>query len=163
MNGALDRLADGRPAHRSAWRRVDALFGGAVWWAASLAVVYWLVPRMCEAEITWPMHLTLALMLAACGRAWLSSVQVLRAGRAAERHRTDRGGDARPSASDADPELAPSVASDAPDAGEDDVALEDEAARRDVYLGWLGVLLSVMFAAVVVAHWIPVALLDACA
>lgn len=68
--------------HRGAIRRADAAFGGIVWWACHLAATYWLIPRTCELGSTWPLHVVTAVLLALIGRAGLSGVQVLRAGRA---------------------------------------------------------------------------------
>ena len=114
-------------AHRGPIRRIDAIFGGPVWWATHLGGMYWLVPRTCELGSNWPIHLLTVLMAAACARAAVSSVQILRAAREAR-----EGGDV-------------SVAAD-----------------RDQYLGWLGLVMSIFFGAVVVFEGIPAAFLSGC-
>lgn len=113
------------PAHRTPLRRLDAALGGPVWWAAHLGGLYWLVPRVCELGSNWPMHVWTVAMAALCGRAAVSSVQILRAARL------------------------------------DDTGAV--AADRDRYLGWLGILFSVFFGAVVVVEGIPAAFLSGCA
>jgi hypothetical protein len=121
----LERVADGRAAHRTALRRFDAVFGGPIWWAGHLAAMYWLVPRVCQLGSGWPLHLVTLIFAALCARAGLSALQILRAGRAA---------------------------------GAD----HDLTADRDVYLGWLGLLLASIFGAVTVLEWVPSLVLDAC-
>lgn len=76
----------GRASREGRWytfRRFDAIAGGVVWWACHLGASYWLVPRGCEWGTLWPTHVVTVILLALIGRAWLSSVQILRAGRAA--------------------------------------------------------------------------------
>lgn len=112
-----------------ALRRLDAVFGGVVWWAMHLAALYWLVPRVCEAAVRWPLHVVTVVLVALCIRAGVSSVQLIRAGGAAAFTSTGRA----------------------------------VSAGTDRYLGWLGLLLSVFFGAVIVMQWLPVTILDACA
>lgn len=121
----LDRVADGRPEHRSTIRRLDGVFGAIAWWAMHLAAMYWLTPRTCELGSHWPLHVVTAILVALCARAWLSAVQVLRAARAAD-------------------------------------PATDPTARRDLYLGWMGVLFSLFFGAVTAFEWIPSLILDGC-
>jgi hypothetical protein len=116
---------EARQDHRTVVRRVDALLGGPVWWATHLGGTYWLIPRACEWGTEWPLHLLTVAMVALCGRAWLSAVQILRAAR------------------QADPAT-------------------DPTARRDVYLGWLGILLSVFFGAVTLYEGVPSVILNPC-
>jgi hypothetical protein len=113
------------PGHRTVIRRLDAVFGGPVWWATHLAGMYWLVPRACRWGTEWPMHAWTALMALLCVRAGISSVQLIRAARLED---TDA----------------------------------DTPARRDLYLGWLGLLFSIFFGAVTVFEGIPAAILDPC-
>jgi hypothetical protein len=113
------------PGHRTVIRRLDAVFGGPVWWAMHLAGMYWLVPRTCRWGNEWPMHTWTVLMALLCVRAGISSVQIMRAARLED------------------------TATDTP-------------ARRDLYLGWLGLLFSIFFGAVVVFEGIPAAILNPC-
>lgn len=69
-------------SHRTPIRRLDAAFGGMVWWAMHLAGVYWMVPRTCEWGFNWPIHAWTVLMAGLCARAAITSVQILRAARA---------------------------------------------------------------------------------
>lgn len=73
-----------REDHRTPIRRIDAVFGGPLWWAIHLGGTYWLVPRACAWQAEWPLHLLTVAMLALCGRAGLSAVQVLRGARLAD-------------------------------------------------------------------------------
>ncbi|MTV23997.1 hypothetical protein FTX61_00965 [Nitriliruptoraceae bacterium ZYF776] len=102
--------------HRTPIRRFDAIFGGPIWWAMHLGATYWLVPRACGMGSNWMLHVWTVLMVALCGRAALSALQVMKAGEAA---------------------------GDAVDA------------RRDVYLGWMGLFFSIFFGAVTLFEGIP--------
>ncbi len=113
------------PGHRTVIRRLDAVFGGPVWWAMHLAGMYWLVPRTCRWGNEWPMHTWTVLMALLCVRAGISSVQIMRAARLEDTE-------------------------------------TDTPARRDLYLGWLGLLFSIFFGAVVVFEGIPAAILNPC-
>ncbi|MEX1177983.1 MAG: hypothetical protein WEB09_05940 [Nitriliruptor sp.] len=114
-----------RADHRTDVRRIDALIGGPVWWATHLGLTYWLVPRACEWQATWPLHLVTIVTVALCGRAWLSAVQVLRGARLAD-------------------------------------PAQDPTARRDIYLGWIGILLAIFFGAVTLYEGIPAVILNPC-
>lgn len=81
MSDAVGTKRPGRQEHRGPFRRLDAVLGGPVWWACHLGSAYWLIPRMCEANATWPYHLVTIALLVLVGRAWLSGWQLLRAGR----------------------------------------------------------------------------------
>lgn len=73
----------GHQDHRGPLRRFDAVLGGIIWWACHLGGSYWLIPRTCELGSAWPLHLLTAAMLVLIARAWLSGLQIMRAGRAA--------------------------------------------------------------------------------
>jgi hypothetical protein len=111
--------------NRTIPRRLDAIFGGPVWWAVHLGGTYWLIPRTCELGTNWPIHVLTVAMVALCARAGLSALQVLTAARAA--------------------------------GSQDDVTV-----RRDIYLGWLGLLFSIFFGAVTAFEWIPILFLSPC-
>jgi hypothetical protein len=117
---------EAREDRRTMVRRVDTLIGGPVWWAMHLGGTYWLVPRACAWGTDLWLHVLTVAMVALCGRAWLSGVQLLRGARLAD-----------------------------PDT--------DPTARRDVYLAWLGILLSIFFGAVTLFEGLPALFYDACA
>lgn len=73
-----------REEHRTNLRRIDAFFGGPVWWGTHLGGTYWLVPRACAWGTDLPLHLLTVTMVLLCGRAWLSGVQLLRGARLAD-------------------------------------------------------------------------------
>ena len=73
-----------RAEHRTVVRRIDAIIGGPVWWGMHLGGTYWLIPRACEWGTDLPLHALTVAMVALCGRAWLSGVQVLRGARLAD-------------------------------------------------------------------------------
>lgn len=69
---------------RATVRRIDAVFGGPVWWGTHLGITYWLVPRACAWGAEWPLHLATVVLVALCARAGLSGVQVWRAAAGAD-------------------------------------------------------------------------------
>lgn len=79
----LREMTEGARAHRGPIRRLDAVAGGVVWWACHLGAIYWLVPRTCDWDTTWPLHVVTLLLLLLIARAWLSGMQLARSGRAA--------------------------------------------------------------------------------
>jgi hypothetical protein len=76
-------VVEGRASYRGHIRRFDAVFGGPIWWAAHLGGSYYLAPRMCVWGTTWPKHLLTTVLVVLIGRAFLSGLQLVRAGRAA--------------------------------------------------------------------------------
>lgn len=83
MSGRAASLTTGRHNHRGPFRRFDAIAGGILWWACHLGISYWFVPRACRWGTMWPTHLATVILLVLIGRAWLSGLQLLRAGRVA--------------------------------------------------------------------------------
>lgn len=123
MSGRSWAITSGREEHRGPIRRFDAVSGGLIWWATHLGASYWLIPRTCELGDRWPLHVLTLVLLGLIARAWLSGLQIMRAGRA---------------------------------------ATDEPGANRDVFIGWVGMLLSVFFAAVTIAEWVPVFFMNPC-
>lgn len=146
-----------KPPDRLAARRLDAVIGGPLWWVCHLGGFYWLVPRACRWDATWPLHLLTIVLLVLAARALLSGLQVLASAREAQGADTPNGDAQSGHARDAharggEVQRGHVRDGDAPGG----------RVRRDVFVGTIGIALSAFFGTVIVAEWLPVLQLGPC-